>query len=267
MIAAVGSSFTNCSKHKKTVSNNYKIDEIPVQVCYIDDNHKKGLLILSHGFNGNKEQWSDRIENFAEMGYYVLALDNRYHGERKGITIAEKILTNDGMIDIVKLRKAIDENAQDISTLIDYFSANSLIDTSKIGMMGISMGGFITYSSLVRDPRISFAIPIISSPYWDDIPEDARFLDSAETRKNLEAYALKNSPANRFERFYDRKIFALIGMNDTHFNPNRVVDFYDKLKLEHGTKCPDIKLNRYNVGHNVTETMWQDIENWLSEEL
>ncbi len=243
------------------------VKDIPVKVCYVDDHAKKGLVILSHGFTGNKEYWNEKMITLAKMGFYAVALDNRYHGERKGVSFKEKIMTGDGHIVLVTLRKVMNETALDISTLIDHFTSSKMIDTSKIGMIGMSMGGFVTYASLVNDKRISFAVPMISSPFWDDIPEDSRVLRSDEAIKEFTDYAAQNSPANHIEKFYPRKIFALIGKNDIHFKAERVVDFYDRLIAVYNTDSTNLKINQYDVGHEVNEIMWYDVVKWLKEEI
>jgi alpha-beta hydrolase superfamily lysophospholipase len=162
----------------KLMTRKLFINDIPVSVCSIDDNSKKNLLILSHGFTGNKENWTDKMIQLSKMGFFTVALDNRHHGERKGISFKEIILTPDGYLDLVVLRKVMNETALDISTLIDYYVEDKTIHASKIGMLGISMGGFVTYASLIREKRISFAVPIISSPFWDDIPEDTNVVNT-----------------------------------------------------------------------------------------
>jgi cephalosporin-C deacetylase-like acetyl esterase len=243
------------------------INDIPVLECSIDDNSKKNLLILSHGFTGNKENWTDKMDQLAQMGFYTVALDNRYHGERKGISFKEKIMTPDGHLDLVVLRKTMNETALDISTLIDHYVMDKTINASEIGMLGISMGGFVTYASLIREKRITFAVPIISSPFWDDIPEDTNVVNTEIAVKEFKEYAVKNSPANQYEKFYPRKIFALIGTQDKHFKAERVIDFYDKLKINYGANNKNIKINQYSIGHGVTDKMWNDVLKWLKEEI
>jgi dipeptidyl aminopeptidase/acylaminoacyl peptidase len=161
----------------------------------------------------------------------------------------------------------MNETALDISTLIDHYVMDKTINASEIGMLGISMGGFVTYASLIREKRITFAVPIISSPFWDDIPEDTNVVNTEIAVKEFKEYAVKNSPANQYEKFYPRKIFALIGTQDKHFKAERVIDFYDKLKINYGANNKNIKINQYSIGHGVTDKMWNDVLKWLKEEI
>jgi pimeloyl-ACP methyl ester carboxylesterase len=251
----------------KLITRKLFINDIPVLVCYADDNSKKNLLVLSHWFSGNKEGWTDKMKQLAQMSFYTVALDNRYHGERKGISFKEKIMTPDGHLDLLVLRKTMNETASDISTLIDHYVGDKTINASEIGIIGISMGGFVTYASLIHDKRISFAIPIISSPFWDDIPEDTNVVNTEMAIEEFKDYAVKNSPANQFEKFYPRKLFALIGTQDKHFKAERVIDFYKKLKISYGADNKNINISQYTVGHEMTDTMWNDVLKWLKEEI
>ena len=243
------------------------IDGIPVSVCYRGNNCKNNILILSHWFTGSKENWLKKAEQLARMGFFTVALDNRYHGERKGLSFRERMITADGLLDLLVLRKVIDETAQDVSALIDYYVSGKATDNSNIGIIGISMGGFVGYASLVKDKRISFAVPIISSPFWDDIPENIKVLNTDIAMKKLKNYAAKNSPANQVEKFYPRKIFTLIGTKDIHINAERVIDFYQKLKTVYHADSGYLKINQYDIGHDVNDHMWRDVIKWLKNEI
>ncbi len=260
----IGISVGNTPEKVNLIEEALVINDIPVRIYYKNDNCKKELLLLSHGFRGNKENWSEKMIVLAEMGFYTVSFDNRYHGERKGMTISEKVFNDEGKISVLALRKVIDETALDVSELIDYFEENANIKKSKVGMMGISLGGFITYASLVRDDRIAFAVPLISSPFWDDIPKNPVFLNSNEAEMELKEYAKMESPGNRVEKFTGKKILAMIGMNDNHFNVGRVIDFYKELNEKFDPERKDVILKTYDVGHEVNEEMWGDVLKWLS---
>ncbi len=98
---------------------------------------------------------------------------------------------------MLTLRKIKNETAADISVLIDHFSKHEMVNSSNIGMIGISKGGFVTYASLINDERISYAVPIISSPYGDDIPKDSSVLNTDKALKEFKKYAELYSPANQ----------------------------------------------------------------------
>ncbi len=249
----------------KIIKENFSIKDIPVTVCYSNECAKNTLLILSHGFNGSKENWNHKMEVLAQKGYYTVALDNRYHGGRKGMSLEEKVMTKEGLINVVALRKLIYETASDVSVLIDYFMQKKTLKFEKIGMMGISLGGYITYASLANDERISFAVPLISSPFWDDIPENPIFLRTPDSLEKLKKYSSLHSPASHINKMTNRNILGLIGKNDTHFDVARVMEFYQQLKNIDTLEKFKKELKIYDVAHEVNETMWNDVLSWLEE--
>ena len=59
------------------------VEGIPTLSCFKRDGLQKPLIILSHAFLDSKEYWQAKLEDLAAAGYYVVALDNRGHGERR----------------------------------------------------------------------------------------------------------------------------------------------------------------------------------------
>jgi uncharacterized protein len=147
------------------------IKGIPILKCSNESDSKKPLIIFSHGFTGKKDDWKEYMSELAEIGYYAVALDNRLHREREDIGL-DSVMSSEGKINFFGVCKAIKDNAEDITILIDYFTTKNDIDLDRIGMVVISMGGFTTFRAVVIDQRIKVAVPIIASPVWEDLPRD-----------------------------------------------------------------------------------------------
>ena len=170
---------------------------IPVVINRRDDHLRKPLVILSHGFRGSKSDFVDGgyLQELANLGYCAVAIDNRLHGDRKGPKFDEVILRPSGKADLVKLRQAMKDTADDIQILIDELSAYQEIEGNRIAVLGVSMGGFITYKVIAIDDRVTVGIPIISSPFWDDIPGDVP-VETGESIAELKAICERDQPAN-----------------------------------------------------------------------
>lgn len=245
------------------------INGIPVLEIYEDNEKDKPLVLVSHGFAGSKESMNEdgKMDELAKMGYYVVALDNRMHGERPGASFKVEAVKSMGKINLVMVRTAIKETADDVKRLVDFYSYEEQIDENRIGMIGVSMGGFVTYRAMTIEDRIKVAVPFISSPFWDDIPGDLPKELEIET-ENLEVYSNEYSPGNQVEKFYPCAIFGQVGDSDEHFKVERVQDFYGALE-KYYEKTPDkLKLKVYpNVGHEVTDEMWKNGLEWFEEYL
>ncbi len=61
-----------------------ELNNIPHLVSYKNDEVPKPLIILIHGFTENKDFFKKEIFQLVKQGYFVVAMDNRLHGEWKG---------------------------------------------------------------------------------------------------------------------------------------------------------------------------------------
>lgn len=253
---------------RNSIVKRFKIDKIPVLVCFdVDRGFPKPLVIISHGFRGSKEDLRERAAALANFGYYAVAIDNCGHGERTGPDFLSQVY-RDGELDMVEVRRLIKKTADDIPTIIDYFEVDKLIDGQRVGMVGVSMGGFVTFRALTFEKRIKAAAPIIASPFWDDLPAEVPVLSTPEARLALTAYAQRYNPAYYPDQFFPRPLLIQIGEEDQHYNGAKVKRFYHGLKGRYRTDAEKVKLIVHEgVGHTFTEPMWVNAVDWLQKYL
>lgn len=244
------------------------IQGTPVLAVFKPDGQPKPLILLSHGFNENKERWTHHLQVLGTSGYYAVALDNHNHRERMGADFATAVFC-DGALKLHEVRRLIKETADDIPRLIDHFAASLEVNSSQIGLAGVSMGAFVTFRALVIESRISVAVPIIGSPYWDDIPKDVRVASDLESRRALARISRAYSPAFFPERFYPRPLLIQIGGRDGHYQPGRVRQFYERLQKGHYQENPQrLQLVIHpEVGHEFTSAMWASALEWFQQYL
>jgi pimeloyl-ACP methyl ester carboxylesterase len=243
--------------YEKTV-----IGGVPVLVSRPAVNKPAPFVLLSHGFTRSKEDWLEPLEELSGKGYFAVAMDNRLHGERAGAGFDS--LLNDGKLDLPGLRRVMQETAADMSALIDHFSQNEAIDTGRIAVAGVSMGGFVSFAALVNDPRIKVATPIIASPYWSDIPGDTPVDLDTEAEVDLADFARENEPASRKESIPPRALLMQIGADDPHYDGRRVELFYEELRELYGDQAERVRLIVHpGVAHEFTAEMWANAIAWL----
>lgn len=237
---------------------NMTIQGIPVLCCQGDTDFPKPLILLSHGISGSKTDWQEKLIQLAESGYYAVAFDNRLHGERV-VAGVQSAAFADGKFGLSPLLAVI-ETADDVKLLIDHFSATDDIQPERIGMAGFSMGGFITYRALVIDKRIRAAAPMLATPCWDEVPENL----PDEIRRRLQAYSAHYSPANMLAKFYPTAILIQNGEEDTLFDRMRVKKFAESLLPYYQDDPERLQCVFYpNVGHEFTDTMWENVLAWF----
>jgi uncharacterized protein len=241
-----------------------EIKGVPVLFCHPEINQPKPLILLSHGFTGNKGFWAPHLRQLAGLGYCAVALDNRAHGARSGASFHEMAFDGERLrLDVV--RRLMKETADDIPLLIDHFVKRPDVDASRIAMAGVSMGGFATFRAMVVDERITVGAPIIASPFWDDLPRGVAIADDDASRLALKEIDAAFAPSRAPEKFADRPLLIQIGGADGHYDPARVQSFYDLLRAEYFQAHPDrLKLIIHDgVGHDFTPLMWSEALRWF----
>ena len=224
------------------------------------------LVLLSHWLSGSKEDWIERLDELNGKGWFVVAMDNRLHGERAGAGFAS--LMPGGELDLPGLRRVMQETAVDMSALIDHFSRDEAVDSDRIAVVGISMGGFVSFAAFVNDRRIKVATPIIASPYWGDIPGDTPVDLDAEAEADLADFSRKNEPANRSESIPPRALLMQIGADDVHYDVHRVELFCEELRGLYGDQAERLRLIVHpGIGHECTPEMWANAVAWLEKYL
>jgi dienelactone hydrolase len=119
------------------------------------------VVILIDGIYGSKSRWFEEdswprgalVTNaLTASGIAVLALDARYHGERAA--------ENDYQIpeDPSEQRDMIVQSVIEHRRAMDYLATRSDIDSNRIGLLGLSLGGIMTFVLSSIDPRVKAAV-------------------------------------------------------------------------------------------------------------
>ena len=103
---------------------------------------RQPVVIALHGTGGSKQNMVALCRKLAERGFIAVAIDGRYHGERK---------TGKGQDDyneaIVRAWHGSGEHplyydtVWDVMRLVDYLQTRDDVDPACIGLIGISKGG------------------------------------------------------------------------------------------------------------------------------
>jgi dienelactone hydrolase len=150
-------------------------------------------VIVQHWLGGSKEEFAVQalLWQFATRGYLAAAIDGRHRGERAG--------TRDGggrtqgsplqaaMIETLKTGKGrpwLLDTVYDVLRTVDYLETRDDVDRKRIGMTGISEGGFVTWLAAVADPRIKVAAPMIGVTRFQDLTSNLSG-SAGQSRVNL----------------------------------------------------------------------------------
>ena len=164
------------SKKEKIVFTGVNNSKVPAYLIIPNDGgDKHPIVFLVDGIYGSKERWLDDnswpkgglvTKALLKNGIAVMMLDAVYHGERA----AENAYVSPPwpFAFPYKARHMVIQTAIEYRRAIDYVSTRNDIDTTRIGMMGLSMGGLITFELSSIDSRIKTAAagvtPILRIP-------------------------------------------------------------------------------------------------------
>jgi pimeloyl-ACP methyl ester carboxylesterase len=262
------------AQNSKLVCNKFNVKNIPVLECYEANQITKPLVILCHGGFRNKEMWTEYgyLEDLAKEGYHVVALDSRLHGERKGITLNTSVKLSFGHINMPKILKAVTGTAEDVSALIDYYENRPLVLTSKTSMIGISMGGLITFKTLSKEKRIKTAVTIVSTNDWKTHPlGDEEIIKRVRKRKLKKAfeYADEYNTRQLVANYSPCAIMMHNGIKDKTVDIDKVKQAQQEMEQYYQSYPNKLKFYYYeNLAHQYQEEewklIWQRTKEWLS---
>ncbi|MBC7807767.1 MAG: prolyl oligopeptidase family serine peptidase [Akkermansiaceae bacterium] len=202
-------------------------------------------VVLIHGLSSRKEDTLLLAVAFARRGYATLSIDLPVHGERRlrdGRTIADLTLE--------ETRRVGGESVADLRRGVDYLSTRSDIDVSRLGCVGISLGGIFGGVFAGVEKRIKSVVLWSAGGDWGELLTQSRHpfalkrrekgsLPDAET---VEKTLRDIDPLTYIANLTPRPLLLLAGTND-YVVPNECTDV-----LFEAAKEPK-KLVRYPGGH------------------
>ena len=182
--------------------------KIPTLFCIPKADHKLPVIFLVHGAYSNKTNQIGNGIVLAEQGFLTVLVDMRLHGERRPDDYDDKMSA--GKVGNIFFN-IIKETSDDIISLIDYIQNDPRVDSSRIGMTGFSMGGFITFLTIQRDKRIGAAAPIAGCPDWNVMKTRPDFHSITE---ETESFIIRYNPINNYQSFFPTPLLVQNGDAD-----------------------------------------------------
>ncbi len=168
---------------------------IPVMYCYPKGAVNAPLVIFNHGTGGCGHEQLFMGIPLAQAGFFTVLLDARNHGRRKPANWAELYAPPQYKRTYVQ---ALIDTCDDISRLIDHLEHDPRVDATRIGITGISQGGYMSFMAITRDKRISVAAPMIGSPDLEATFGSSLPLD--QYPPDVQQFAIAHSPLRHFAR-------------------------------------------------------------------
>lgn len=249
---------------KKTViiEHDHVTDKVvPAVMLYQPGLVQAPLVFFMHGYTGSKMGDIAYGVRLAEEGFFTVLIDARLHGERKPADFEALF----GEPDAFKTTcfDMVCGNVEDIQAIIDDLQGDTRVDTQRIGITGISMGGFTSFMLALQDDRIKALAPMIASPTWDVLLSSEELQGDSEFNLRLrEADALLH-----VERLLPMALLVQNGVED------QVIPIQGARDLDTTIRriAPDKEDYQYieyeGTGHIVPPEMFEAVVAWLHKYL
>lgn len=189
---------------------------------------------ISNGWNGGAgDYW---FQYMAERGYVVFSIDPR-GSDNRGKAFEQAIF-----------RRAGDVQMEDLISGLNYLTAMSFVDKSRMGLFGWSYGGFMTTDFVLNHPGV-FKAAVAGGPVMDwkmyEIMYGERYMDSPQ--ENPEGYEATNL-IKQAGKLKD-KLLLIHGMQDPVVVQQHSINFV-KACIDKGVQVDYMIYPGYE--HNVT---------------
>ena len=133
-------------------------------------------VLWFHGFGVDKETHRKELRQLADAGFLAVGVDAAGHGERRlpDLDARQAAPHAQALRTMVELAsRTADEVPNVVGGLVD----DGLADGGRIGVVGVSMGGYVVYRAVLAEPRIRAAVSILGSPEWPEGDSPHQHLD------------------------------------------------------------------------------------------
>jgi alpha-beta hydrolase superfamily lysophospholipase len=206
-----------------------------------------------HGLGASKEVQQRELAWLADAGFRGIGIDAPHHGERKDGVLDQLASDPDphpGFIRIV--RSAAEEIAPIVGACLTKFEGN-------IGIVGVSLGGYVAYAAVPAHRRIRVCVPILGSPDWTG--------NGLEPPQELQQL-MEQAPVRRPHLFPPCALFAANAGRDAQVPPGPSRRFVERLREEYRA-CPErLRYREFPESEHMMREqdwndLWKDTLSWL----
>lgn len=241
------------------IINRMVIDNIPITTYELNNNFEKPLLFFFHGFQNHRDNLMGRGEILAEKGFYVVAIDALYHGER--LTPWFKELPREE-----KYKHIIDISIQTAKDALylwkNYFKNNKKIRLNSFYAYGISMGSQITFTLATLTKDLKAAVTLVGSPSFIEYYKDRQKLfdwNDNFVEEKIKEY-VKLDPLINYRKMKHTDFLLALGKYDDVVNPKYSIKL-SKISKKNTT------LKIYDTKHESTKEMLEDSYKYIEKYL
>ncbi len=201
-----------------------------------------GAALLLHGFTARKEEMADLIGRaLLARNIATITPDLPLHGERAGGL--ERLSLENPMGLVLNWRLALREATE----CIDYLSALPAVDPARIGVVGYSLGSYLSIFVAAEDPRVQ-SVALVAG---GDLPTRTPFAAVVRTIAD---------PMRAVRRLAGRPLLMVNGTRDRTILPEQATTLF-------GAAKEPKELRWYDGPHWPPRTVVDDVAVWMAQRL
>lgn len=245
-----------------------KIERVPVLIVRPAKIDKRlPAVIALHGTGGSKEGMRSWLVDLAKKGIIGVAIDARYHGARAGgatgATAYNEAITKAWQ---TKQDQAMEhpfyyDTCWDLWRTVDYLLTRDDVDGTRLGMIGISMGGIETWLAGSVDERVKVLVPMIGVQSFRWSLDNDKWHARANTIKAAHEAAAKDLGEGQVNAKVCRALWDKVipGILDRYDCPSMVRLCTDRpLLILNGELDPNCPLPGAQLAIAAAEKAYQD---------
>jgi uncharacterized protein len=221
----------------------------PILLATPDDvRARRGAVLWFPGFGARASDNADELARIAGAGFTAVGVDAVGHGARRLPDLDARIALprDEARREMLALA---DATAREVPALVRAIVDEGLADAGRVALVGVSMGGYLAYRAVMREPALRVVVALLGSPEWPD----------------------EESPHLHPGRFDEVALLAVTAERDASVPPEAARRFHDVLRA----RRPDEDRLRYveleDAEHLMNGEQWERLMGetvaWLVRQL
>jgi uncharacterized protein len=155
---------------------NRTIEGVPLLLALPDAPPPLPAVLWFHGFGVDAQTHRKELRQLAEAGFLGVGVDAAGHGARRLPDLDQRQAAphEQALRTMIELAS---RTADEVPGVVRALANEGLADGERIGVAGVSMGGYVVYRAVLVEPAIRAAVSILGSPEWPHGDSPHRHLD------------------------------------------------------------------------------------------
>jgi hypothetical protein len=211
------------------------------------------VALWFHGFRADAAANAAELATLAADGFLAVGVDAAGHGRRRAGDLDARVAAAPGGARAVMLALAA-ATAAELPALVAAAAERGWGDSARVGVVGVSMGGYLAYRAALDVPGVRAAVAVLGSPEWE-----------------LPGAPNPDSPHRRPEAFRGVALLSVTAEHDASVPPAAARRLHAALDADGARAAPARYVELPGVGHLMSADAWRlataEARGWLRAHL